>query len=109
MRWKSPEPLATEDDPYSKLNGPVGAPSLEYYFSTMGFADLLPPAREIARELQFGNKEMIEAVCKVADKYRVYPPQYNRTAWFARVYREKLLEARAEILGYRESQRYRKT
>jgi len=34
-----------------------------------------------------------------------YPPTINRTAWFATVYREKLREARAEILANRYKKR----
>lgn len=51
----------------------------------------------MARELNYGQEEMIEAICKVADKAPFYPPVKNRAAWFATVFREKLLEARAEI------------
>jgi hypothetical protein len=49
---------------------------------------------------------MIEAICKVADKCRAYPPLINKNAWFAKVYREKLLEARADILAYKKCCRY---
>ena len=31
---------------------------------------------------------------------KTYPPTRNRVAWFATVFREKLLEARAEIKAY---------
>jgi hypothetical protein len=70
---------------------------LEHYFICTGFFDLLPLARQIAQKMRFEKNEMIEAICKLADKCREYPPTANRTAWFAKVYREKLLEARADI------------
>ena len=76
--------------------------SLEYYFASTGFYDLLPLALQMARELHFTPEEMIEAICKVADKARMYPPTRNRPAWFATVFREKLLEARAEILALKK-------
>lgn len=78
---------------------------LEKYFVSTGFIDLLPLAIEIAGELRLGQEEMIEAICKVSDKCRIYPPILNRSAWFTKVYREKLLEARADILAYKKSQR----
>jgi len=71
---------------------------LEAYFSTTGFIDLLPLALSLADQAGYGEGEIIEAICKVADKHRVYPPRINRTAWFARVFQEKLNEARADIL-----------
>ncbi|SFG92184.1 hypothetical protein SAMN05660649_03132 [Desulfotomaculum arcticum] len=74
--------------------------NLEYYFVSTGFIDLLPLARELAGKLGLGKVEMIEAICKVADKYKIYPPTINRSAWFAKVYKEKLLEARADILTF---------
>lgn len=70
-----------------------------HYFNSTGFGDLLPVAVRIARELKYSELEMIEAICRVADKARRYPPTRNRTAWFARVFREKLQEARADILA----------
>jgi len=63
----------------------------------------------MALELGFGMEEMIEAICKVADKCRNYPPLINRSAWFRKVYREKLLEARADILAYKKNRRYRES
>lgn len=69
---------------------------LKIYFIRTGFHDLLPLAIEIAREQKYGRDEITEAICKVFDKYREYPPTRNRTAWFATVYREKLREARAD-------------
>ncbi|MBC7342928.1 MAG: hypothetical protein H5U02_10900 [Clostridia bacterium] len=73
---------------------------LKEYFLVTGFADLLPLALKIAQRGGYSRKEMIEAVCKVADKAKTYPPTRNRLAWFATVFREKLLEARAEIQAY---------
>ena len=71
---------------------------LEAYFSTTGFIDLLPLALSLADQAGYGEGEIIEAICKVADKHRVYPPRINRTGWFAKVFQEKLDEARADIL-----------
>jgi len=70
-----------------------------HYFNSTGFGDLLPVAVKIARELKYSELEMIEAICRVGDKARRYPPTRNRTAWFARVFKEKLQEARADILA----------
>ena len=42
--------------------------SLLDYFTRTGFGDLLPLAERIARELKYSELEMIEAICKVADK-----------------------------------------
>lgn len=74
--------------------------SLEEYFLATGFADLLPLALKMAQKDGYGQEEIIEAVCKVADKAKTYPPTRNRVAWFATVFREKLLEARAEIKAH---------
>jgi hypothetical protein len=71
---------------------------LETFFSTTGFIDLLPLALKLADQAGYGEDEIVEAICKVADKYRVYPPRSNRTAWFAKVFQEKLGEVRADIL-----------
>ncbi|MFA7468049.1 MAG: hypothetical protein WCY82_07270, partial [Desulfotomaculaceae bacterium] len=71
--------------------------SLEMYFSTTGFIDLLPLALELAGKAGYGKNEIIEAICKVADKHKAYPPTINRTAWFVKVFQEKLGEAKAEI------------
>lgn len=76
--------------------------SLYYYFANTGFYDLLPAAMQLAIELGYSPEEMIEAVCKVADKARHYPPTKNRAAWFATVFREKLGEARAEMLAIKK-------
>jgi hypothetical protein len=75
--------------------------SIESYFMVAGFLDQLPSAIQIAGELKYDSNEMIEAICKVADKYRLYPPTKNRSAWFGTVFREKLLEARADIAAHK--------
>lgn len=74
---------------------------LEEFFIVTGFYDLLPLALEIARDLGYEQTEMIEAVCKVNDKFNQYPPTKNRTAWFRKVFEEKLREARGDILTYK--------
>lgn len=79
-------------------NAPPKKPKLEDYFISTGFYDLLPAALELARYLGYEEREMIEAICKVNDKYYQYPPTKNRTAWFKKVFEEKLLEARGDIL-----------
>jgi len=76
--------------------------TLRYYFSSTGFYDQLPAAVKMARDLGYTPEEMVEAICKVADKARSYPPTRNRTAWFATVFCEKLSEARADILAFRK-------
>ncbi|OLN25468.1 hypothetical protein [Desulfosporosinus metallidurans] len=74
---------------------------LDEYFLKTGFYDLLPQATQLAEELGYDQSEMMEAICKVSDKYYQYPPTRNRTAWFKRVFMEKLAEARADILAFR--------
>ncbi len=74
---------------------------LEEYFLKTGFYDLLPQAQQLAENLRYDQSEMIEAVCKVSDKFNQYPPTKNRTAWFKMVFVEKLAEARADILAFR--------
>lgn len=74
---------------------------LEEYFLKTGFYDLLPQAIHLAENLRYDQSEMIEAVCKVSDKFYQYPPTKNRTAWFKMVFVEKLAEARADILAFR--------
>ena len=49
--------------------------SLKDYFSTTGFIDLLPLALILASKKGYGQDEIIEAICKVADKHNV-PPQH---------------------------------
>ncbi|MBC7346426.1 MAG: hypothetical protein H5U00_03080 [Clostridia bacterium] len=74
--------------------------SLEEYFLATGFADLLPLALKMAQREGYGPREMIEAICMVADKAKTYPPTRNRVAWFATVFREKLRQAHAETNAY---------
>lgn len=94
-----------------KINTPLdieqGMIPLNSYFIATGFIDMLPTALIMARELNYGFNEVAEAICKVGDKSKQYPPIKNRTAWFKKVFREKLAEARADILAYREEKRYR--
>ena len=73
---------------------------LEDYFISTGFYDLLPTALELAGHLGYEERDMIEAICKVCDKYYQYPPTKNRTAWFKKVFEEKLLEGRGDILTF---------
>lgn len=74
---------------------------LKSYFIATGFIDLLPLALMLANQLGYSKVEVIAAICKVADKCREYPPIRNRSAWFAKVFEEKLGEARADILRMR--------
>ncbi|ACV64751.1 hypothetical protein Dtox_4076 [Desulfofarcimen acetoxidans DSM 771] len=71
---------------------------MEAYFIATGFIDLLPLAIKLARQVGYGKGEIIEAICKVSDKFKIYPPTRNRTAWFRKVFVEKLDEARADIV-----------
>lgn len=80
---------------------------LTYYFVRTGFFDLLPCAKQLAEKNGFSTVEMIEAICKVADKAKDYPPTRNRTAWFTKVFLEKLHEARADILAAKTKAAYR--
>ena len=73
---------------------------LEDYFISTGFYDLLPIALELAGHLGYEERHIIEAVCKVSDKFYQYPPTKNRTAWFKKVFEEKLQEARGDSLAY---------
>ena len=79
---------------------------LQEFFIATGFYDLLPLALEVAETLGYDQTEMIEAVCKVNDKFNQYPPTKNRTAWFRKVFEEKLSEARGDILSYRAKAKY---
>ena len=88
------------------INSLNKASSIESYFMITGFLDQLPAAIQIAGELKYDSIEMIEAICKVADKYRLYPPTKNRSAWFGTVFREKLLEARADIAAHKYRRQY---
>ena len=74
---------------------------LEDFFIATGFYDLLPMAMELATDLGYDQNEMINAVCIVNDKFYQYPPIKNRTAWFKKVFAEKLPEARSVILAYK--------
>lgn len=95
-----PKPLQKPDDRMSDR------PSLEEYFILTGFYDLLPLAKQLAKDHGYDQSVMIEAVSKVHDKFYQYPPTKNRTAWFRMVFREKLDEARGDILAYRAEQKY---
>ena len=75
--------------------------SLEDYFILANFHDLLPLATQIADNMGYDKFEMAEAICKVHSKFQEYPPRYNRTAWFSTVFKEKLVEARGDILSYK--------
>lgn len=79
----------------------MNRPSLEDYFINTGFYDLLPMALKLAGTLGYAHIEMIEAICKVHDKFNQYPPTKNRTAWFRQVFEEKLKEASADILAFK--------
>ena len=79
----------------------MNRPGLEDYFIKTGFYDVLPLALKLARDLNYDHVEMIEAICKVNDKFNQYPPTKNRTAWFRMVFEEKLKEARADILAFK--------
>lgn len=81
-------------------------PSLEDYFKMTGFYDLQPMALQLAKDLGYEDSEIIEAICKVNDKFNQYPPTKNRVAWFKRVFEEKLKEARADILAYTAKKNY---
>jgi 5-methylcytosine-specific restriction endonuclease McrA len=84
------------------IHTPTVSAGPEFYFTNTGFLDLLPRATDIARELGYGEDEMIQAVCMVFDRQKTNPPTRNRTAWFLTVFREKLHEAHAEICAYKE-------
>ncbi|KJS50585.1 hypothetical protein [Desulfosporosinus sp. BICA1-9] len=79
----------------------MNRPGLEDYFIKTGFYDLLPIALKLAKTLDYDHSEMIEAICKVHDKFNQYPPTKNRIAWFRLVFEEKLKEARADILAFK--------
>lgn len=74
--------------------------SLYDYFISTGFYDLLPTALKLAERLGYEEHEVIEAICKVSDKFYQYPPTKNRTAWFKKVFEEKLYESRSDILAF---------
>jgi hypothetical protein len=85
---------------------PIAKRNLEEFFITTGFYDLLPLALEVAGSLGYDQTEMIEAICKVNDKFNQFPPTKNRTAWFRKVFEEKLREAKGDILTYRAITKY---
>jgi hypothetical protein len=85
---------------------PLAKRNLEEFFITTGFYDLLPLALEVAGSLGYDQTEMIEAVCKVHDKFNQFPPTKNRTSWFRKVFEEKLREAKGDILYYRAITKY---
>lgn len=87
-------------------NGDRQDRKLEEFFVTTGFYDLLPLALEVAGNLGYDQSEMIETICKVNDKFYQYPTTKNRTAWFKKVFQEKLLEARGDILTYRAKTKF---
>ena len=74
---------------------------LEDYFIRTNFYDLLPIATQIAKDLSYSREEMVEAICKVYDKYCQFPPTKNRTSWFRMVFKEKLGEARGDLLSFK--------
>lgn len=79
----------------------MNRPSLEDYFIKTGFYDLLPMGLKLARTLGYDHLEIIEAICKVHDKFYQYPPTKNRIGWFRLVFEEKLKESRADILAFK--------
>lgn len=87
-------------DNFRQHNMSSERPGLEQYFIETGFYDLFPTALGIAEKLGYDQNEIIEAICKVNDKFYQYPPTKNRSAWFKMVFEEKLKEARGEILAY---------
>ena len=74
--------------------------TMEDYFINTGFYDLLPTALELAEHLGYEEREIIEAICKVSDKFYQYPPTKNRVAWFKKVFVEKLHESMGDILTF---------
>ena len=80
---------------------------LKDYFISTGFLDLLDRALGMARALNYTDVEVMEAICKVSDKFNAFPPVRNRVSWFDKVFKEKLAEARAEILAHRVAKNYR--
>ncbi|CAA7603315.1 Hypothetical protein DEACI_4138 [Acididesulfobacillus acetoxydans] len=93
-----PEPSIPEESSEKRL--------LEKFLVSTGFYDLLPLALEVARRFGYDPSEMIEAVCKVSDKFSQYLPVQNRTAWFQKVFEEKLREAKGDILTFNAQQRF---
>jgi hypothetical protein len=81
-------------------------PSLEEYFIRTNFYDLMPLSIQISNDLGFEQDEIVEAVCKVYEKSCMFPPTYNRTAWYRTVFTEKLYEARSDILKSKANNLY---
>ena len=77
--------------------------NLDDYFIRTGFYDLLPTALELAGPLGYEERDIVEAICKVSDKFYQYPPTKNRVGWFKKVFVEKLHEARGDNLTYEVS------
>lgn len=92
--------------PLSPSKQIVARTTLKDYFIQTGFFDLLPLALQLAKNHGYSQSEMIEAICKVSDKFYQYPPTKNRTAWFRMVFEEKLKEARGEILAHEAKKKY---
>ncbi|HWR09292.1 hypothetical protein [Sporomusa sp.] len=86
----------------------INRPDLEEYFIQTGFYDLLPLAWQLTNDFGYGESEMIEAICKLNDKFLQYPPRKNRTAWFKTVFKEKLQEARSDILTFKAMKKFRR-
>lgn len=80
---------------------------LKDYFISTGFLDLLDRALGMARALNYTDVEVMEAICKVSDKFNAFPPVRNRVAWFDKMFEEKLAEARADILAHGVAKKYR--
>ena len=89
--------LAMYNNTSPVTDGQMSKTRFDAYFIATGFLDLLPLALNLAAQLSYCEAEIVEAICKVADKFREYPPTKNRNAWFAKVFTEKLAEARADI------------
>ena len=85
------------------LNHALPDRNLNDYFISTGFYDLLPIALELAEHLGYEERDMVEAICKVSDKFYQYPPTKNRIGWFKKVFEEKLHEARGDILTHEVS------
>lgn len=95
-------------DSYSpRENKQFNRQSAEDFFIALGFFDLFPLAMQIAREKGFRQSEIIEAICKVNEKYEQYPPTKSRVGWFKLVFVEKLHEARADIMAFDAKKKYR--
>lgn len=83
---------------------PAAKGKVERFFKTAKIRFLSRLETDQVNSLGYSREEMIEAICLVADKARIYPPTKNRRAWFTTVFREKLHEARAEIMAQKRRQ-----